>query len=84
MAATINDLDLHDLLEDGLSPGNRAVQHAEVDERYTESDQATPPAKTPKRAEHEEYEAKIKARMLDTLKRKAAAMGFQLSPMPTQ
>jgi transposase len=32
----------------------------------------------------EEYEAKIKAKMLDTLKRKAAAMGFQLSPMPTQ
>ena len=32
----------------------------------------------------EEYEAKIKAKMLDTLKRKAAEMGFQLSPMPTQ
>ena len=32
----------------------------------------------------EEYEAKIKAKMLDTLKRKAAAMGFQLSPLPTQ
>ncbi len=32
----------------------------------------------------EEYEAKIKAKMLKTLKRKAAAMGFQLSPMPTQ
>ncbi len=32
----------------------------------------------------EEYEAKIKAKMLDTLKRKAAAMGFQLSPMATQ
>jgi transposase len=31
----------------------------------------------------EEYEAKIKAKMLDTLKRKAAAMGFQLSPLPT-
>jgi transposase len=30
----------------------------------------------------EEYEAKIKAKMLDTLKRKAAAMGFQLSPLP--
>ena len=32
----------------------------------------------------EEYEAKIKAKMLDTPKRKATAMGFQLSPMPTQ
>jgi transposase len=31
----------------------------------------------------EEYEAKIKAKMLDTLKRKAAAMGFQLSPLST-
>jgi transposase len=31
----------------------------------------------------EEYEAKMKAKMLDTLKRKAAAMGFQLSPLPT-
>ena len=31
----------------------------------------------------EEYEAKIKAKMLDTLKRKAAAMGFQLSPLAT-
>jgi transposase len=31
----------------------------------------------------EEYEAKIKAKMLDTLKRKAAAMGFELSPLPT-
>jgi hypothetical protein len=31
----------------------------------------------------EEYEAKIRAKMLDTLKRKAAAMGFQLSPLPT-
>jgi transposase len=31
----------------------------------------------------EEYEAKIKAKTLDTLKRKAAAMGFQLSPLPT-
>jgi transposase len=30
----------------------------------------------------EEYEAKIKANMLKTLKRKAAAMGFQLSPLP--
>jgi transposase len=32
----------------------------------------------------EEYEAKMKAKMLDTLKRKAAAMGFQLSPLPTK
>jgi transposase len=32
----------------------------------------------------EEYEAKMKAKMLDTLKRKAAAMGFQLSPLPTE
>jgi transposase len=31
----------------------------------------------------EEYEAKMKAKMLNTLKRKAAAMGFQLSPLPT-
>jgi transposase len=31
----------------------------------------------------EEYEAKIKAKMVETLKRKAAAMGFQLSPLPT-
>jgi transposase len=30
----------------------------------------------------EEYEAKIEAKMLDTLKRKAKAMGFQLSPIP--
>ncbi len=32
----------------------------------------------------EEYEAKMKAKMLDTLKRKAAAMGFKLSPLPTE
>ena len=32
----------------------------------------------------EEYEAKLKAKMLDTLKRKAAAMGFGLSPLPTE
>ena len=32
----------------------------------------------------EEYEAQMKAKMLDTLKRKAAAMGFQLSPLPTK
>jgi len=32
----------------------------------------------------EEYEAQMKAKMLDTLKRKAAAMGFQLSPLPTE
>ena len=31
----------------------------------------------------EEYEAKMKANMLKALKRKAAAMGFQLSPLPT-
>jgi transposase len=32
----------------------------------------------------EEYEAQMKANMLKTLKRKAAAMGFQLSPLPTE
>jgi len=32
----------------------------------------------------EEYEAKAKANMLKALKRKAAAMGFQLSPLPIQ
>jgi transposase len=32
----------------------------------------------------EEYEAKVKANMLKTLKRKAAAMGFQLSPLPRE
>jgi len=32
----------------------------------------------------EEYEAKMKANMLKALKRKAAAMGFQLSPLPSQ
>jgi transposase len=31
----------------------------------------------------EEYEAKMKANMLKSLQRKAAAMGFQLSPLPT-
>ena len=31
----------------------------------------------------EEYEAKAKANLLKALKRKAAAIGFQLSPMPT-
>ena len=31
----------------------------------------------------EEYEAKAKANLLKPLKRKAAAIGFQLSPMPT-
>jgi transposase len=31
----------------------------------------------------EEYEAKIKAKVLETLKRKAEAMGFQLTPKPT-
>src|SRR5271157_1727601 len=32
----------------------------------------------------EEHEAKVKANMLKALKRKAMAMGFQLSPLPTQ
>jgi transposase len=32
----------------------------------------------------EEYEAKMKAKMLKLLERKAAAMGFQLSPLPSQ
>ena len=32
----------------------------------------------------EEYEAKVKANTLRALKRKAAAMGLQLSPLPTQ
>jgi len=32
----------------------------------------------------EEYEAKAKANMLKALKRKASAMGFQLTPLPTQ
>ncbi len=32
----------------------------------------------------EEYEAKMKDNMLKALKRKAAAMGFQLSPLPAQ
>ena len=32
----------------------------------------------------DEYEAKIKANMLKALQRKAAAMGFQLSPLPTR
>ena len=32
----------------------------------------------------QEYEAKVKAKVLKALKRKAAALGFQLSPLPTQ
>ena len=32
----------------------------------------------------EEYEAKMEANVLNALKRKAAAMGFELSPLPTQ
>jgi transposase len=32
----------------------------------------------------EEYEAQMKTRVLDSLRRKAAAMGFQLSPLPTE
>ena len=32
----------------------------------------------------EEYEAKTKANMFKVLQRKAAAMGFQLTPIPTQ
>ena len=32
----------------------------------------------------EEYEAKVKANILKSLKRKAAAMGLQLNPLPTQ
>jgi transposase len=32
----------------------------------------------------EEYEAKVRANILKSLKRKAAALGFQLSPLPTQ
>jgi transposase len=32
----------------------------------------------------EEYEAKIKANMFKALQRKAAAMGFELSPLPTK
>ena len=31
----------------------------------------------------EEYEAKMKENQLKSLSRKAAALGFQLSPMPT-
>ena len=31
----------------------------------------------------EEYEAKVQANILKSLKRKAAALGFQLSPLPT-
>ena len=31
----------------------------------------------------EEYEAKMKANMLKALQRNAAAMGFQLSPLPS-
>ena len=32
----------------------------------------------------EEYEAKVKVNILKSLKRKAAALGFELSPLPTQ
>jgi transposase len=32
----------------------------------------------------EEYETKIKTNLLKSLERKAAAMGFQLTPIPTQ
>jgi transposase len=32
----------------------------------------------------EEYEAKVRANILKSLKRKAAALGFELSPLPTQ
>ncbi len=32
----------------------------------------------------EEYEAKVKANILKSLKRKDSAMGLQLSPLPTQ
>src|SRR5271157_2432248 len=32
----------------------------------------------------EEYQAKVKANILKSLKQKAAALGFQLSPLPTQ
>ena len=32
----------------------------------------------------EEYEAKVEADVLKALKRKAAAMGFELSPLPAQ
>ena len=32
----------------------------------------------------EDYEAKLRAKMLDTLKRKAAAMGFELNPLPAK
>jgi transposase len=32
----------------------------------------------------EEYEAQMNAKILNTLKRKAAAMGFQLTPLPTE
>ena len=32
----------------------------------------------------EEYEAKVKANVLKWLQPEAAAMGFQLSPLPTQ
>jgi transposase len=32
----------------------------------------------------EEYEAQIKAKILDSMRRKAATMGFQLTPLPTK
>jgi len=32
----------------------------------------------------EEYEAKIKAKMVKVLERKVATMGFQLSPIPSE
>ena len=56
VAGTINDLDLHDALGDGLPAGDRAVQYAEIEKRDTESEQATPPAKTRQRFEKEQSE----------------------------
>jgi hypothetical protein len=32
----------------------------------------------------DEYEAKLKANMLKVLQRKAAAMGFELTPLPAR
>jgi hypothetical protein len=58
LAGTIHDPDLHGALADGLPPADRAVQHAEVDERHTESEQTTPPAKPRKRIEPEQSEDK--------------------------
>jgi hypothetical protein len=56
-ATSIDDLDSHETLADGLAPADHAVQHSVVAQRHTESEEPTPPAELRERFEEVESEA---------------------------